>query len=110
MFTTLWCRIAVVTVVMAMSVGSVAAHESTREHAQNMRLVAQAKADKQKESPQPTSDRTSAQLTIDLVDAETAVPRAGLVRITNLDTNKEVQLDEAIDRAMNWYSGNTLAI
>jgi len=82
------------------------AHEHTRAHfLATARRVALAQAKQLAESSvDKSSDRKTAQLSINIFDGTGQRPLAGLVRITNLTSGKAIELDQAIHRAMNWYS------
>jgi hypothetical protein len=84
---------------------SAAAHDHTLPAFQKARQLAQARAAAAAEDPAETpTDRAMCQLTIDLIDAETKTPLAGLVRMTNVDSGKAVLLPELVKREMNWYA------
>ena len=84
-------------------------HDHTRHAAQRARAIALAKArglaePSRAEQSRETQPQESCLLTLELVDAETKVSTAGLVRITNLGSGKAVSLKGEIHRALNWYS------
>ena len=80
-------------------------HEESLSRQNQARLVALAKADSLAEDPQEaTAARPTCRLTIDLLDADTQRPLAGMVRVTRLDNGKAVKLIHEIHRALNWYA------
>jgi len=79
------------------------AHESSRAAFEASRRVALAKA---QEDAEQTSERVSefAELSVELQDAESGKLLPGLIRVTNLETGKVVEISEEIHRELNWYS------
>jgi hypothetical protein len=80
-------------------------HEPSRQAFQRGLALAQAKADAQAETVDPTRpDSETCQLTIDLADEFSRQSVAGLVRVTNVESGKAIKLAGQFHRAMNWYS------
>jgi hypothetical protein len=85
--------------------GLVLGHDHSAHRSDRARSVALAKAAASAEVP-ASADQEGAtcQLTIDLIDATTQNSLAGLVRITDLESGKFVQLPSEIHRDLNWYA------
>ena len=80
-------------------------HEKSRKSFLRQRLVAQAKAAALAEDPADAAkEKGWCELTIDLVDAKSETSLAGIVRITNRETGKALQLSGEIHRALNWFT------
>src|SRR5262245_43854986 len=81
------------------------AHAPPAHRAQRERAVALALA-LQNSEPAPVKDAVadSCRLTIELVIPPAQQPVAGLVKVTNLGTGKEVAFSDEIHRDKNWYS------
>jgi hypothetical protein len=81
------------------------AHDHSRRAAQRAHALAQAKADEQAEAP--PRDQPLCRLTILLRDAWTEQPTAGLIRITNVESNKPIQPRQQIHRGSSRGSRST---
>jgi hypothetical protein len=79
------------------------AHEKSRQVFLRKIALAQAEVDSSAERVDRDPQR-SCELTIELIDAWTKKPVAGLVRVTNLSSNQPVRLDGEFHRAVNWYA------
>ena len=87
------------------SVGRVAGHEHSLSQHKLTRLIALAQAARLAEDQQQVAqNRPNCQLSIDLIDAQTKQPLAGMVRITHLDSGKALHWDHEIHRNQNWYA------
>ncbi|MEO2048523.1 MAG: CehA/McbA family metallohydrolase [Pirellulales bacterium] len=87
------------------SVGRVAGHEHSLSQHKLTRLIALAQAARLAEDQQQVAqDRPNCRLSIDLIDAQTKQPIAGMVRITHLDSGKALHWDHEIHRSQNWYA------
>ena len=92
------------TALIATGVRESSGHDRTRRAARRARAVALAKARALAEDPQAGSTSNLCRLNITLLDAKSAAPVSGLIRITNLTTRKALTLNGEIHRALNWYS------
>ncbi|MGE3780666.1 MAG: CehA/McbA family metallohydrolase [Pirellulaceae bacterium] len=79
------------------------AHDHTRHQADQQRRASLQLAARQAEPP-PNATRANCQLTVRLREADGGRPLPGLLRITNLATQKALTLAAEIHREANWYS------
>jgi len=81
------------------------AHDPTAKRFQRERAFALAQALQNSErAPVEAAGAASCRLTIELMLGQTPQPVAGLVRVTNLVTGKEISFSEEIHRDKNWYT------
>jgi hypothetical protein len=80
-------------------------HEPTAQRFERARALAVAKI-RQAAEPAPRADANeqSCRLTIELTVGDKPAPVAGLIRVTNLDSGKELSFAEEIHRDKNWYA------
>jgi len=87
-----------------LAVGFCDGHEKSKSSFLRQRAIALAKADALAEDREDSAKHGLCELTIELVDAKTKAAIPGAVRITNLESDKAVNLSGEIHRALNWYS------
>jgi hypothetical protein len=82
-----------------------AAHEGTHRKAQQQRRAALARAAaRAEEPPQPHANQESCRLRVQLRNASDGQPLPGILRITNVDSEKAIPLPGEIHRELNWYA------
>jgi hypothetical protein len=82
-----------------------AGHEPTVQRFQRERAVALAQvAQRSEAAPRADAPEKPCRLTIELLVGEDPKPVAGLIRVTNLESGKEISFAEEIHRDKNWYA------